>query len=280
MPPEVWGPVWDRETGEGIKIAILDTGYVPHRDLPEPIAAETFVRGESVQDRNGHGTHCAGTALGRNGIGVAPGADLIVGKVLSNGGSGSSTGIAAGIRWAVNVGADVISLSLGGPPFGPTRDAIVAARRAGVLVFAAAGNAGFNGRRNTIGHPARYRPDPLCVGAVRRDGRIAGFSSGGTEMDLAAPGERIVSASIRGGRVEMNGTSMACPGAAGCGALVTARVRATGRPTIAGADAWREFTRPFMEDRGTPGHDPSFGHGVLRTADIINALSGDDTPWL
>src|SRR5690606_33158514 len=105
LNPEQWNAVWSRATGAGTKIAILDTGYSKHEAGPVPIASRSFINGQSIVDGNGHGTHVAGTALGRKSsdgtpIGMAPGADLIVGKVLSNGGSGGSNGIAAGIRWA------------------------------------------------------------------------------------------------------------------------------------------------------------------------------------
>jgi subtilisin family serine protease len=88
MAPRLWH--WTSElaekvgkiaTGKSIKIAIGDTGYTKHVDGPEPVAAKSFISGQSaLRDGNGHGTHCAGTALGRNGIGVAPDAELIVFK--------------------------------------------------------------------------------------------------------------------------------------------------------------------------------------------------------
>ena len=118
FPDEIFEPLRLVEEGLYGTVAILDTGMNSHDDLPEPIAAESFISGQSWRDGNGHGTHCAGTVLGRNGIGVAAGAKLIVGKVLSNEGTGSSQGIADGIKWATDAGADIISMSLGsGSPY-------------------------------------------------------------------------------------------------------------------------------------------------------------------
>ena len=116
FPNSPWKDIWEliKPIIGNISIAILDTGYSKHRLGPEPVTSKSFVSGQSVSDGNGHGTHCAGTALGLGGFGAAPGAKLLVGKVLSNGGSGSSSGIAAGIRWAVDNGAHIISMSLGG----------------------------------------------------------------------------------------------------------------------------------------------------------------------
>ena len=155
LPRETWDKIWNNVTGKTINVAILDTGYASHPDLPVPSKERSFV-GQPIQDGNGHGTHCAGTATGRNGLGVAPEANLFVGKVLSNAGSGSSAGIAAGIRWAIDEGADVISLSLGGGgPDEATRRAGEHALSKGVVLVAAAGNAGYNGG-NTIGYPAKF----------------------------------------------------------------------------------------------------------------------------
>ena len=91
-PPEIWNPIWESGIdGTGQIAAVLDTGVANHSLLPTPIAQRSFT-GEPVLDRNGHGTHCSGSVVGRDGIGGAPKADLVIGKVLSNSGSGSSCG--------------------------------------------------------------------------------------------------------------------------------------------------------------------------------------------
>ena len=276
LPREVWDGIWSRVTGRGVKVAVLDTGYTKHVDGPEPVATKSFISGQAITDGNGHGTHCAGTVLGRNGIGVAPGADLIVGKVLSNQGSGGSPGIAAGIRWAVDAGADVISMSLGGGgPDAGTNDAIDYAVAHGVIVNAAAGNAGYNGA-NTISWPAKY-VKCLCDGAYRSDGQIAGFSSGGREIDWATPGQDIISFAANGsGYQSMSGTSMATPFGSGLLALIIELMRREGAVSWTGPDAVREFFKKYCEDRGAPGHDVRFGHGVPKASEIVAALVNDD----
>ena len=103
-PDEIWTPIHEKYDGSDTIYANLDTGYAPHPNLPKPIAERSFIRGEAVRDGNGHGTHTIGTSVGRD-IGLAPGAKLIVGKVLSDSGSGSSDGIALARQWAASVAA-------------------------------------------------------------------------------------------------------------------------------------------------------------------------------
>lgn len=279
LPEAMWRVIWNHTQGRGVIVAILDTGVASHSDLPEPIAAQSFIRGESWRDGNGHGTHCAGTAIGRGGIGVAPEADLIVGKVLSDGGSGGSEGIARGIYWAADQGADVISMSLGGGgAYEPTRKAILHALDSGAVVVAAAGNSGYNGA-NTIGYPGKFI-ESICVGATQENGRIANFSSGGRQLDIATPGQNIISAGHRGGYVSMSGTSMATPFAAGLCALIIEQQRREGAAQLTGVEAWRRFLEQWSEDRGDPGHDVRYGYGVPRSDAIVDALAARDVDWL
>jgi subtilisin family serine protease len=110
-----------RFSGRGIKVAVLDTGFdLTHPDfVGRKIISKSFVDNEEVQDKQGHGTHCIGTACGPltpsilPRYGVAYDAEIYVGKVLSNQGSGSDTGILAGITWAIANGCRIISMSLG-----------------------------------------------------------------------------------------------------------------------------------------------------------------------
>jgi len=279
FPEELAAKVGRIATGRGIKIAIGDTGYTKHIDGPEPIAAKSFIQGQSTMDGNGHGSHVAGSALGRNGIGIAPEASLIVFKCLSNEGSGSSAGIAAGIRWAADQGADIISLSLGGDsPDTATNNAIDYAFSLGCLVNCAAGNAGYNGA-NTIGWPGKYE-GALCCGAYKADGSIANFSSGGREIDAAAPGQDIISFSNSGsGLRSMSGTSMATPVLSGVLALILELRLRQGMPHWNNIRQVNDFLRANLKDAGEPGFDPRFGWGIPVMDTLVQSLVKGELKW-
>ena len=270
--PKLWAMGVD---GRGVTIAVNDTGYDPgHPDMPKAVDEWSFISGEQVQDRNGHGTWCAGRTSGRNGVGIAPASELIIAKVLSNGGSGSTSGINKGRVWAAKNGADVISESLGGP--GGNRadiDSINEAYENGCsLVVCAAGNSGYNGS-NTIGYPGRYL-ETYCVGSHNKNDQISNFSSGGRELDVATPGEQTVSCKPGGGYASMSGTSMATPFFAGLMALIIQRRRQAGFADLHGADEWRKFfsEKIFHDDKGEPGKDVRWGLGKPKIKAIIDWL--------
>lgn len=272
--------LWKVATGKGVKVAVLDTGYTKHPMGPDPVAARSFISGQNWTDGNGHGSHCIGSVLCRrddqgNSIGLAPDADLIVGKVLSNQGSGGSDGIAAGVRWAADQGARVISMSLGGGgPDAATNAAIDYAWSKGCIVNAAAGNAGYNGS-NTIGWPAKH-PNCLCCGAYQSSGNIANFSSGGREIDWACPGQDVISFSNNGsGFRTMSGSSMATPWGSGLLAcLVELRMR-QGLPAFTSAQQVRDYFDQVLQDAGAPGFDVRFGKGIANGEFLIAALLKD-----
>ncbi|MGW1091420.1 S8 family peptidase [Streptomyces sp. NPDC002596] len=240
--PQAWAEGYD---GKGTKVAVLDTGIDPtHPDVKDRILeSKSFVPGQEVLDKNGHGTHVASTIAGSgaasDGVnkGVAPGADLIIGKVLGNEGSGEDSGIIAAMEWAKAEGADVVSMSLGSSipddgtdPMSQAVDTLSADD--GPLFVIAAGNAYGAG---TIGSPGSA-DKALTVAAVdKQDGR-AGFSSMGPltrsyglKPDLSAPGVNINAAAsqavpgISGMYQQMSGTSMATPHVAGAAAILKQR---------------------------------------------------------
>lgn len=234
--------------GEGVTVAVLDTGVdATHPDLVRKVTdQQNFTAEESTYDGHGHGTHVAatvaGTGAGSDGLrpGVAPGADLIVGKVLDNAGSGSESAVIAGMEWAAEAGADVVNMSLGGEstdgtdPMSLAVDELSAAYD--TLFVISAGNSGPGAM--TIGSPGAAN-NALTVGAVDRDESLAEFSSRGPRVgdlavkpDITAPGVGIVAA--RSGGTSMgdvvddlytgaSGTSMAAPHAAGAAALLAER---------------------------------------------------------
>lgn len=252
-------------SGRGIKIAVLDTGLdLTHPDFAGRIINErSFISGEAVQDRNGHGTHCIGTSCGplnppdssSRRYGVAYNAEIFAGKVLSNEGSGADGGILAGIDWAITNGCQIISMSLGartslGTPFSPIYENV--AQRAlarGTLIIAAAGNDSrdpFTGRRrvppNPVGRPANC-PSIMAVAALDSQLQVASFSNGsinadGGGVDIAGPGVDVYSAWPMPTRYEtISGTSMATPHVAGIAALYA---EATGKR---GLELWALLMR-------------------------------------
>ncbi|WP_369237144.1 S8 family serine peptidase [Streptomyces sp. R21] len=229
-------------TGKGVTVAVLDTGVdVTHPDLADRVSAtRSFIDGQEVADRNGHGTHVTSTVGGSGKAsdgkeqGVAPGATLAVGKVLSDQGSGSESQIIAGMEWAArDVHAKVISMSLGSTEPSDGTDPMAAAvdtlsAETGALFVIAAGN---TGAPSSIGSPGAA-DSALTIGAVDSADEAAYFTSAGPRYgdnalkpDLSAPGVDILAA--RSGLVDgsgyytsMSGTSMATPHVAGVAALL------------------------------------------------------------
>ena len=247
-------------TGKGIRVAVLDTGFdLQHPDFAgRSVTSQSFITGQAVQDGHGHGTHCIGTALGakcpgvRPRYGVAHEAEIFAGKVLSNAGSGSDTGILAGIEWAVQNKCAVVSMSLGaatrpGQPFSQVFERVaLRAQEQGTLIIAAAGNESQRpGIINPVGHPANC-PSIMAVAAMDVQGAIARFSNRGInpdggQVDIAGPGVDVHSSWPMPTRYRrISGTSMATPHVAGIAALYAeadpaARGAALGRALTGGA---------------------------------------------
>jgi subtilisin family serine protease len=232
-------------TGKGVTVAVLDTGIdADHPDLAGRVAtSRSFIEGEEVADRNGHGTHVASTVGGSGAAsdgkeqGVAPGASLAVGKVLSDQGSGSESQIIAGMEWAAReVGADIVSMSLGSTEPSDGTDPMAQAvdtlsEETGALFVIAAGN---TGAPSSIGSPGAADA-ALTIGAVDSADEAAYFTSAGPrhgdnalKPDLSAPGVGILAARSSlsegtGAYTSMSGTSMATPHVAGVAALLAER---------------------------------------------------------
>jgi len=225
-------------SGQGISVAVLDTGFdSTHPDFAgRTVTSKSFIPNESPEDGHGHGTHCIGTACGPKApgqgprYGVAHGAAIFAGKVLSNGGSGSDGAILAGIDWAITQGCQVISMSLGAnvprvhPPY------TAAGRRAldkGSLIVAAAGNNAVRTDLNFgfVGPPANS-PYIVAVGALNQQLDVAFFSArtladtNGGQVDVAGPGYQVYSSWPMPTRyASISGTSMATPHVSGLAAL-------------------------------------------------------------
>jgi subtilisin family serine protease len=250
--PSAWGY---RVDCSSIIVAIVDTGvYHNHPDLqanmwhdsttglPGKNLTSTATSPFNPTDDNYHGTHVAGTigATGNNAAGVTGicwQAQLMAVKSMFANGSGTDADISAGIDYAVSNGAKVINLSLGGTgTFSSTQTSITAARNAGVIVVAAAGNSGTNNDRTPF-YPANFTDDNIIsVAATQSDDTLASFSNYGPQtVDIAAPGVSILStlptvstsamtsASKAVYYDYLQGTSMAAPHVSGAAALYWAQ---------------------------------------------------------
>lgn len=221
---------WDVVRGSGVRVAVLDTGcQLNHPDIGSGPEGKvkiwrnfTSSRTADVTDKNGHGTHTAGTVGARtnNARGVAAvgyEAELAIAKVLDNSGSGKHSWIAAGLGWAVDTaGAKVINMSLGGSvPSLTLEKAVNDAWLKGAVLVAAAGNSASESPE----YPAAYE-NCISVAAVDDQGVLASFSNFGDTVDLAAPGVNVLSTYKGSSYAWSSGTSMSSPQVAGVAALV------------------------------------------------------------
>jgi len=222
--------------GAGVSIFILDTGVrTTHQDFGGRAVPEVdFADGNKVcngdlecaADRQGHGTHCAGTAAGTN-FGVAPKARVHGVKVLGDNGAGDLASILGSIDYlaASDIRPAVGSMSLGGPCplgfcsiFSAIETAIDAAVAAGVTVVVAGGNS----NSDACGFQPAYVPSAITVGSTDSLDARSYFSNYGSCTSLWAPGSNITSATHEDdtGAKTFSGTSMACPHVAGGAALI------------------------------------------------------------
>jgi major intracellular serine protease len=263
--------------GKGITIGVADTGLPNHPDLQGAIInAKNFSQSINVNDRNGHSTHVCGTIGAReNGhgvIGVAPLSRIVIAKVLGDDGSGSIDGIAAGINWLVDQGVDIISMSLGGSGHQILLAAIRRAVERGVFVICAAGNDNQQGMedQNTVGYPAKYA-ETVAVASYNKAGRLSDFSSRGDEVDIACPGENILSTWLNGTYRRLSGTSMATPFCSGMVAELIAQQRKAdndGRPVTNHIRNNTDLLAHLKEtalDKGPIGYDRGWGWGIVDT---------------
>lgn len=210
---------WDAGyKGQGVKIGILDTGI---------LASHTEFKGRIANaagaDTQGHGTHVAGIAAANldnnsGGAGIAPEASLYIYAIGDSSGRITMASEQKAIEQAIAEGVDVINMSFGNNHYTELEDnAIQKAYKAGIAVFAAAGNES----SNTRCYPASY--DHVCsIASLQQDGRKSSFSNYNDAVDLAFPGSNIYS-SVRSGNEDYDykdGTSMACPVAVGTAAVI------------------------------------------------------------
>ena len=283
-----WGPIrikcpeaWDRCTGnKNVVIAILDTGVdYNHEDLsanmwhnPGEIPNNgidddgngyvddyygwDFVHNESdPSDNYGHGTHCAGisAAVINNGIGIAGVTQArIMAVKIAEGNLTTDSLLSIGIRYAVDNGADIISISYNGYGSNKLKEACDYAWSQGVILVASAGNDG----KPTVSYPAAF-DTVIAVGAVDSDGKLCEWSNYGEKLELVAPGEGILSTWPGNEYKFLSGTSMAAPHVAGVAALAKAMFPDYTNQQI------RDLLDISADDLGRPGRDDCYGYGIV-----------------
>jgi subtilisin family serine protease len=275
---------WDLLTGApGVKVGIVDNGV----DYSHPDLAHAFTPGDLGYDFVGndadprpdlpshpeafHGTHVSGIVAAAidNRIGVAGWAQVqLYGvKVLSDSGTGNTTSLASGIRWAVDHGCRVVNMSLGGQSAPtPLVEACQYAVANNVLLIAASGNEG----SQSVNFPAALN-ECVAVGALDPGSYVATFSNRGAQVELCAPGVDVTSTVPGGSFASASGTSMATPEVTGVGALLFAQ-----DPTMTAAEV-RALMAAGSIDLGTPGRDYSYGFGLVnarRALDLAAAVRG------
>lgn len=254
-------PAQRSHLGAGVKVAVLDSGVMPHADLPanfESIAILPF--SDPPDPTNGHATAVASLILGAHG--VAPAANLLSIRVTTDAGVSDSFALAEGLLAAVEAGARIVNLSLGSYEDSPlARDAVEMAREAGLILVAAAGNEAQDQPR----YPAAY-PGVLAVGSVDAAGRHLAFSHFGGNLALTAPGLGVRTAWTVPPHVRMTGTSVSAPLVSGALAAILSDGR-TGASLPAGEAV--DLLLGHANDAGLPGPDSQYGHGILDIGRVL-----------
>ncbi|WP_274655621.1 S8 family serine peptidase [Paenibacillus humicola] len=260
-------------TGAGVKVAVLDSGIsLNHEDLTVAGGVSMVDYTTSYDDDNGHGTHVAGIIGAKNNdvgtVGVAPDASLYAVKVLDAHGTGYLSDVIDGIDWSIDNHMDIANLSLTTAVDSPAlHDAVDQAYANGVLVVAAAGNAGTtDGTEDTIQYPAKYS-SVISVGAVDQGNQRASFSSTGGELEVVAPGVGINSTGLNSSYVTMSGTSMSAAFATGELALIKQE-----NPAMIN-DQLRALLDQHVLDLGQAGKDSVYGYGVINYNSTSGSLS-------
>lgn len=250
-----------RGLGENTIIAIADTGIDgSHPDLKDKIIPgySALLNKVENEDTHGHGTHCAGIAAAttNNSIGIAglaPKAKLMPLRILNDNGLGTLAGVSAGITYAANHSASVISMSFGSPIRSVAiENAMNYALSKNTTLVASMGNTG-NG---TIMYPAAY-PGVMAVGATDISDKRAAFSEYGPHISVMAPGVNIVSTIPINKYIAWNGTSMSTPAVAGVVALVKSVL-----PNLTPTQV-KYLIEKGSDDLGTKGFDTFYGHGRI-----------------
>ncbi len=260
-------------TGKNVKVAVIDSGISEHEDLTIENGVSMVDYTDSYADDNGHGTYVAGIIGAKNNnigiVGVATDSKLYAVKVLDSNGEGYLSDVMAGVDWAIQNEMDIINLSLGGGKSSPLLESMInKAVNQNILVVAAAGNDGTaTGGENNVSYPARYEY-VIAVGAINQNRQRATFSSTGEAVELAAPGENILSTDNNGSYNRVKGTSFATPFVSGVAALMKEI-----EPNLTAAQL-RNKLQKESTDLGTAGRDPWYGFGLVQAPYYFRDIYG------
>lgn len=248
-----------QSTKRTIKVAVVDSGVSAHRMLSgRRLAGKDFVDNDNdPTDKNGHGTHVAGTI-----VDCTPGLNVYIlpVRVMNASGVGNPSVVGNGIRYAVNSGAKVINLSLGGyGHYKYLEQCISYANKKGVTVVIASGNGSVNTKRVCPAHLSA----PIIVAAINKNGKRAFFSNYGKSIDISAPGVGIRSCWKNGGFATADGTSMAAPHISAVAAMYRLMYPSYSPSKI------EKQVKNYARDLGSRGNDSYYGRGVPRMASAI-----------
>lgn len=244
--------LWKKTKGEGITIAVLDTGcpakksdaglVTIHPDLRNNILldkCETMVPDEDIFDQQGHSTAVCGVIAAEDNelgfVGYAPEAKIITYKVLNKNGAGSLRWIENALKRCVETKPDIVSMSLGSIAGSSLMHSLVKKLDSmGIPVICAAGN---GGECEGVNYPAKY-DESFAIGAYDKNMNIADFSAIGNELDFAFPGVDIETTWINFGYTKISGTSFACPACTGLVALILSDAKKSGINTNRNNTIW------------------------------------------
>lgn len=249
----------DRSTwGNGVVVAILDTGVVPNSSFPGQIQSQALVEFPADASAiNGHGTAVA--AIIASELGLAPGSKILDFRVADDSGTSDTYLIAQAILAATDAGANVINISLGSTGSSSIlRKAVEYAISAGVVVVASTGNNGIN----QVAYPAGYE-GVVAVGAVDARGEILDFSNRG-DVTLVAPGLALTTLGTQGQQVSFSGTSASAPAVSGAIAATMTLQKSTATQALS-------TVINQANEAGAPGDDSYYGSGILNVGRVLTA---------
>ena len=276
------------KTGKNIVVGIIDSGVnANHPELQNallPGGFKDFVEPTNTEpkDETGHGTHVAGTILGRT-IGIAKDAKLVVARVFNKEGEASDEGLLAAGQWILEKKPQVVNNSWGGNRDDSFYDDIVKKwKAAGIVPIFSSGNTGeYNaGGEGSIGSPGSLE-DSFSVGALTKDDRLAKFSLRGPSKhtnkfkpEISAPGVNILSADYKGGYVLKTGTSMAAPHVTGAVALILEANKNLSVDKV--EDILKSTATPLTDDHYISSPNMGYGYGKLNVYKAVEAALGKD----